>query len=207
MTATARAPLKRRTQEERRAQTRAKLLDATIQSLLDVGYAGTTTRRVSEAAGVSPGAQSHHFPHRVDLVTAAAEHLVELRLQELKRHADLLPSDRQARSTAVLNLMWRDFSSPVFQVFVKLWIAAADDRELYNRLIPLERRLSREISQLIPTLTGTGETPSDMRSRVLLALAALRGLALTWSFEPTARQHKDPWPSLRPHLARLFLAD
>ena len=36
----------RRTQEERSSETRAKLLDATIASLQDVGYGGTTTRRL-----------------------------------------------------------------------------------------------------------------------------------------------------------------
>ena len=40
-------PRRMRTQEEPPAQTRAKLLDATAQSVLDVGYAATTTRRVA----------------------------------------------------------------------------------------------------------------------------------------------------------------
>src|SRR5467141_508456 len=35
-----------RTQEQRRAETQAKLLEATIQSLLEDGYAQTTTRHV-----------------------------------------------------------------------------------------------------------------------------------------------------------------
>src|SRR5690242_5936361 len=70
------APVKtRRTQEQRRAETRAKLLDAAIESLLEVGYAATTTRAVAQRAGVSSGAQTHHFPRRVDLVAAAVEHL------------------------------------------------------------------------------------------------------------------------------------
>ena len=64
-------------QEERRAETRAKLLDATIECLLEEGYAGTTTRRVAELAGVSQGAQTHHFPYRVDLVAAAIERLAQ----------------------------------------------------------------------------------------------------------------------------------
>jgi AcrR family transcriptional regulator len=76
-----------RTQVERRAETRAKLLDATIESILEVGYAQTTTRRVAELAGVSAGAQAHHFPRRVELVAAAAEQLVERRIEDGRRRA------------------------------------------------------------------------------------------------------------------------
>src|ERR1019366_1193637 len=67
------APLTpRRTQQERRDETRAKLLDATIESLVEVGYSATTTRLLAERAGVSSGAHSrvrrtsHHPPHRRD---------------------------------------------------------------------------------------------------------------------------------------------
>lgn len=49
-------PRLRRTQEERSQETRARLLDATIESLIDVGYAGTTTTAVCERAGLSRGA-------------------------------------------------------------------------------------------------------------------------------------------------------
>jgi len=200
-------PGARRTQGERRSQTQAKLLDATIQSLLDVGYAATTTRRVSEVAGVSAGALSHHYPHRVDLVAAATERLVERRVEQLGQEMRRLPSDSEARAAALLDLMWGDFSSPVFRIFVKLWIAAADDHELYERLIPLEQRLSRNFTDLIPIVTRSDGGPEDIRERFLLVLAALRGLALTRAFEPAARPPVDPWPMLRPVLVRVLNAD
>ena len=60
--ARAAAPAARRTQQQRSDETRAALLDATIICLHEVGYAGTSTTLVSERAGVSRGAQTHHFP-------------------------------------------------------------------------------------------------------------------------------------------------
>ena len=197
----------RRTQEERRAETRGKLLDATLRSILDVGYAQTTSRRVAELAGVSQGAQTHHFPYRVDLVGAAVERLAEQRIAELQRQAAQLPEASEARARAILDLLWGDFSSDLFAVVVKVWIAAADDPQLHERLVPLERRLARVIAAAIPEIVGDREVPPDLGARVTVVLAALRGLALSRAYEPAARQPKDPWPEVRPILERLLLQD
>ena len=50
-----------RTQAERRHATQAKVLEAAIDALLDVGYARFTATDVAARAGVSRGAQSHYF--------------------------------------------------------------------------------------------------------------------------------------------------
>lgn len=187
----------RRTQQERRAQTRAKLLDATIQSVLDAGYAATTTRRVAELAGVSTGAQTHHFPHRVDLVSAAVERLAERRIAELRRLAAKLPATPAERLAGLLDLIWADFSSSTFTVFVKLWVAAADDPELYARLVPVERRIARAIGELADEIAAGLTSRPGWESRLQVALTSLRGLALTQRFEPHDRRRRDPWPALR----------
>ena len=45
----------RRTQAERTAETRSKLIEATVECLIDHGYSGTTTLAVCRRAGVSHG--------------------------------------------------------------------------------------------------------------------------------------------------------
>jgi AcrR family transcriptional regulator len=196
----------RRTQEERRAETRGKLLDATITSLLESGYFATTTRRVADLAGVSAGAMTHHFPHRVDLVGAAIERLAEQRVEDLRSRAASLPIERSARARAVLEMLWGDFSSDLFTIFVKLWVAAADDPDLYARLVPLERSMSREIASALPSFVGDDPPPEDFSARVTTALATMRGLALSMSYEPVGSgRRRDPWPAVRPVLERLLL--
>ena len=69
----------RRTQGQRSAETRARLLDATIDCLVTYGYNGTTTPRVAEMAGVTRGAQVHHFGSKNDLVIAALQHPLRAR--------------------------------------------------------------------------------------------------------------------------------
>ena len=69
----------RRTNRERTATTRARVLNATIEQLAEQGYAATTTVEVAERAGVSRGALVHHFPTRSDLVLSALDKPAELK--------------------------------------------------------------------------------------------------------------------------------
>lgn len=68
--------LVRRTQVERSAAMKQRLIEATLEALVDVGYAQLTFSHVVERAGVSRGAPLHHFASKAALVEAAAETLI-----------------------------------------------------------------------------------------------------------------------------------
>jgi AcrR family transcriptional regulator len=193
-----------RTQEQRRAETQAKLLDATIQSLLEDGYAQTTTRHVAALAGVSPGAIAHYYPRRVDLVASAIERLAEQRIDAWRRMAHTLPAKAEQRVPALVDLLWEDFSSPLFTVFVKVWVAAADESELYERLAVTERGIARAIGRLAAESIGEIQDQAGWEGRLLVSLAAVRGLALTERFEPRTESRPDPWPIARSALIENF---
>jgi AcrR family transcriptional regulator len=53
-------------------RTRAKLLEATLAVVADVGYAHASTRAIARAAGVSEGTIYRHFPDKAALFFAAA---------------------------------------------------------------------------------------------------------------------------------------
>src|SRR5215831_6079633 len=93
---TVRAP---RTQQQRRAETRRALLDAAVDSLIDVGFARTTTLEVQRRAQVSRGALLHHFPSKAELLVAVVDHLAEMRAKELKAFASQLPADDDDSAT------------------------------------------------------------------------------------------------------------
>lgn len=185
----------RRSQSERRAETRGRLLDATIESLIEVGYAGTTIRHVTELAGVSQGAQSHHFPHRVDLVASAFERLAERREQRYTERARELSDDQATRVRALLDLLWEDFSSPLFTVALKLWIAAAEDDELRRRLVPVEERIYRGLAEVAAEVAGELASEPGFDRRLAVAMNTVAGLALTREFDPSGRARKgNQWP-------------
>ena len=195
-----------RTQEERRAETRGKLLEATARSLAEVGYSGTTSRRVSDLAGVSQGAQTHHFPHRVDLLGATIEWVAQRRIEELREIAGDLPADTRERLGALLDILWADFNGETFVIFVKLWVAAAEDPDLYARLVPAEARLSEEIAALADEIVpADANADRHWSRRISIVLNTVRGLALTEHFEPRGKRRRDPWPDTRATLIELLL--
>jgi AcrR family transcriptional regulator len=120
---------RRNLQDERSEETRARLLEATLESLVAVGYARTSTTEIAERAGVSRGAQVYHYPTKAALVVAAVDHLLQRRYQELQRlFAERLP--RAGGRGAAIDLLWRMFEGPTFAAWLEFVVASRTDPEL-----------------------------------------------------------------------------
>jgi AcrR family transcriptional regulator len=168
-----------RTQQQRRDETRRALLDAAVESLIEVGFARTTTLEVQRRANVSRGALLHHFPSKAELLVAAVDHLAEMRARELKLLAGQLPEGR-ARTDAVLELLWQCFSGEMFQVAMELRTAARTDPELRPVLIAGERALRDRIFAQAKTLFGKDVSEHAGVERALdLTLQLMIGAAMT----------------------------
>jgi len=173
-----RLPRVRRTQEERSAGTRALLLDATVASLVEVGYAATTTTEVCARAGLSRGAQLHHFPTRADLVVHAVGHLAKRRAEEVRR--DLrLADDAPNRLERALDAVWASFSGPLFYAALELWVAARSDATLRASLVRFERGVGRAMAELWRELAGPEASHAEHFEDLLeLTFHVMRGMAL-----------------------------
>lgn len=181
-------------QGERTRAMRTRLLDATIGCLVDHGWSGTTTTVVSERAGVSRGAQLHHFPTKQALVVAAVEYISHKRRAELEAAAQDLPSRRRTR--AVLGILSEQFTSPVFLAALELWVAARTDDTLRDAVGPLEQRIGRETHRQTVALLGVDEKQSDVRELVQATLDLLRGLGLADTLGDDSRRRArilDAW--------------
>jgi AcrR family transcriptional regulator len=164
-------------QEERTRLMRQRLLDATIECLVEHGWSGTSTTLVSQRAGVSRGAQLHHFPTKNDLVLAAVAHLSDMRAEELREAARHLPSGRR-RTRAVLDMFAEHFTSPVFNAALELWVAARTDVTLHAAVVPLEQRVGREAHRIAVAALGVDESRPGVRELVQATLDLVRGLGL-----------------------------
>ena len=168
-----------RTQQERSNVTRARLLEATVQSLVELGYVGTTTTEVSNRAGLSRGAQLHHYPTKEELVLAAVEWLFHRRMDEFRDAFAKLPAgvDRRAAS---LDLLWKFIGKgQTFYAWLELAVAGRTDPKLGKRVRDLGARTAQEVERTFRELFPAPEHPSeffDVAPR--FAFAVLQGLAV-----------------------------
>lgn len=167
----------RRTQAERTASMRARLLDATVDCLVELGYTGTTTTEVVRRAGVSRGAQVHHFPTKQDLVVAAIEHVLDARFEEFfERFLEL--DDYRRSLGAALDMLWEHYRGPTFAAWLELAVAARTDPELRPHFLALEARFEDRSAAMFDQLFPRQGDPTFTRLAVRFAFAMLDGLAL-----------------------------
>lgn len=198
-------PARRRTQAQRTAHTRAALIEATIVTIRDHGYRATTNRSVAERAGVSLGAMSHHFTSRHDLIATTLDDVGQRVATSLGARAATVTTTDSARTGHALDLLWELFSGDLFVVWLKVWLAASEDPQLYAALAPIEQRLSNAIATAVVQLTPPQLDPKLWRRRIGVAIDTMRGLALTERFEPHhSERRRDRWPTARAELLRLL---
>lgn len=185
---------------------RERLLDATIGCLVDYGYAGTTVTRIAERAGVTRGAQVHHYRTKADLVTAAVTHLAsksaEFGWQQLAR---LVDADDPVGD--LLDVLWEMHKGPTFTATVELWIAARTDPDLRRHVATVE-------PVLLAILRGEADRSgapgviddaagAELLDAAFTAMDAMRGLLISAWHLPT-RQRDARWRRARERLRAVF---
>jgi AcrR family transcriptional regulator len=169
----------RRTQAQRSETTRAKILDATVQSLVERGYAETTTAEVLAIADVPRGTLLHHFPTKADLLVGAVQHVARRRLAGLDAELAALPAGTDPVD-AMIDVVWRHFSSPLFWAALELWNAARTDPEVRGALVPVEKEVFGVLHERSRVLLEQA-LPGDPRLGTVIQLnfEVLAGLAMT----------------------------
>ena len=172
------------TQAERRASTQAKILDATVEALVAVGYAGTTTPEICRRAGVSQGALFRYWPTKGVLLADAAAHLLGRVTTQYERAF----SGRAVGANEALAALWDTYRQPDLQAAVELYVAARTDPDLaaaLQRIEPAHRANLQRIAVgvLDPALVAL----PGFAEFVELALAAVQGASIGAAVADTSR--------------------
>ncbi len=133
-------------QDEKSAETRRRLLDAAILSLIERGYANTTGSEIAERAGLSRGAQLYHFPTKEDLLTKAVEHLFQLMFEEMRQKVEGLSGEADRPSHAV-DFIWEMANGPLYQAWLELMIASRTDAYLRDSIREVNTRLTEFVQK------------------------------------------------------------
>jgi AcrR family transcriptional regulator len=171
-------------QAEKSQMTRTAILDATIQCLVQLGYAQTTTEKIASQAGVSRGAMTHHFKSRAEVFDAAAEYIIEKRATEYERliggivvPPGTLPNSQHMRDT--ITVCHRYYSSPTFIALHELLRGARTDKELKRAITALEKSLDQKIADAMlkqfPYLAVIEDTREMLTD---LIMTTLQGVAV-----------------------------
>lgn len=170
------AAKRERKPQERSERTHARLLEAAIDTLSEVGFAGATMAVIARRAGVSRGASQHHFRTRDELLTAAVLHVAKVRSDELRRET----SAGRPHSTTLetLEVLASFYLGPLFSSAVQVWVGAASDARLRAQIVPLEAHVGREAHKLAVDLLGVDEEVPGTRELVQATLDLMRGLGL-----------------------------
>lgn len=187
------------------AQTRAKLIEATIRCIVKLGYANTTTPQVAAEAGLSRGAMLHHFENGAALIKAAIIELHEKRLRAFRRAADTGNHD----TGTLVRTYWKQLQKPAFIAFHELALASRSDQDLARILQPLQvefrERFHQQAVQLFPEWEGD---PRSFDLAMALSQTMLEGMAiqvLTGAIdetmvEPLLKQLEDQIRGMNPAL-------
>jgi AcrR family transcriptional regulator len=169
----------RRSNPERSAATRDKILRATIDCLYSVGYAQTSTVLVTRRAGVSRGAMLHHFPSKSDLMIAAIHYIREHMRTAHRSKLDLIDDDLE-RFSALSEVLWQEFSQPIGVARIEIMLASRSDPECGGYFtdlnVELDRRHKDVVWKLARRLGFIHRKQVDYI--VQLYAAAVRGLAI-----------------------------
>jgi AcrR family transcriptional regulator len=175
-----------------------RLLDATLSSLVEKGYRGTTTLEVQKRAGVSRGALLHHYGSRSELVLAAIDHVARERMDEVLALAKAQPPGSKRIAWAV-RVLWSTFEGPLFAASLELWLAARTDEELLVALVPQEQVVGRAIRDMAGHLFGDDARDAAGFAEILeILLDAMRGAAarVVLRTEATDRRLLSAWTQL-----------
>lgn len=174
-----------------------KVLAATIDCLVERGYANTSTRHIAKRAGLTVGALQHHFDSKADLMAAALQRLGD-RMADVFLAEAPADADDEERLGVLLDHMWAVHRSPLFEAGLELWVAARTDPALRAAMETVQHSFSAHIAEGEVTLFPDAAATPGFAERAMLVLATLRGLAM-----PGFVETSDPdtlWAIARPLL-------
>lgn len=197
----------RRTNEQRSAETRGKLIKTAIDLLYRSGYSATTTVMVAKRAKVSRGAMLHQFRTRVDLLAAVAEHVVaEQQAYRQERLANA--GTGLARFTASLDVTWEVHCQPGSIALLEIMMATRSDAALRRRLAPVIKAFQSMRQRAAPLVAADLRSPDHAMIENLIHLhqMAYRGLAIELMFTADTT-HIERARQLFMHFEQLFAAE
>lgn len=150
-----------RTQQERRETTVARLLDASIATIAEIGYARASAKVIAARAGVSDGALFRHFGTMGDFMAATAQEVLRRQLELFGKQVAQIPAEIPALE-AVLTVLRDLTASSTNAVVYELLIAARTDDKLRAVLQDVLADYSEKICDAARAIPAADTFPPEL---------------------------------------------
>lgn len=169
----------RRTQSERSAETRRKILSSSVEMLHQIGYAGVTTGQIAKAAGVSLGALQHQYPTKAGLMAAVVRRFATERFLAYRRALRGVP-EGLPRFLALTKASWSLIGTKELVAAMEIELAMRDDPDLAAAIGDMLSRHSAFVRRLLARILDGVISPNDPRVETvrLLNNAIMFGLTI-----------------------------
>lgn len=187
-------PARRRTQAERRHDTRHRIVEAVVASIAEVGFQRTTATRIAARAGVTWGAVQHHYGGKDGILAAVLDDT----FARFAAHFDDMPDPASTplvlRVRQFVERAWRHFGSAyfrsMFEILLQTFGAPGPERdapgEQQLRMLDGLDRLWRRVFPDAPLPRPRRLELESYTLATLMGLALQRALAGGTSREPDA---------------------
>ncbi|KWX23240.1 TetR family transcriptional regulator [Mycolicibacterium wolinskyi] len=173
-----------RTQQQRREETVARLLDASIDTIIDVGYAKASAAVIARRANVSDGALFRHFPTMGDFMAATGREVMRRQLELFTKRVTEIPAEQPALE-AVLTILRDVTGNDTNTVMYELMVAARTDEKLKAALRDMLGEYATNIYETARTVPGSEQFPEDVfTAAVAILINTFDGAAIVRSVLP-----------------------
>ncbi len=195
----------RRTQAERSEATRTRILKAAASLIRKRGYARFRTAEVAAEAGLSRGAQLHHFPTKDSLVVATLGYVFE-QAQALSRRRAASLNQPPDLVEAVIADAREFFFSEHFMVAIDIVLSTSTNQSVRKQILDISRKARRPVETAWAEALAANGVPGPLASDIVaLTLSLVRGMAVRtlWDNDP---KWFDELFALWRKMIRVFLA-
>jgi AcrR family transcriptional regulator len=180
----------RRTQASRSHAARERLLNATIEVLVDRGYNGLTTKEVCARAGLSNGALVHHYRTKAELVIAATARVYDRCIA----HGRTIASSEKARKhplRAYIDDCLHVYLGWPFIAATEVLVPARTDQTLMVEVDKFMQHFRRTMNDIWLAAFERAGMPSDEAAFLMMTtLNMIRGMGINSMWQRDVPHYK-----------------
>jgi AcrR family transcriptional regulator len=190
----------RLTRDERKAQTRQRLIAQAHQVFLRRGFHVATLEEIAAEAGVTKGAVYSNFQSKADLFMAVLDARKRVRLDAYERVRSSASSVEESARAHVRVILADDPDGRWASALVEAWAASEGDKAFRARLAAVSEDMNGKVGEVIAEIAVRGylELPYPAERIAQIGAAVARGLLLQ-------RLH-DPRPLSNAEIEEAFVA-